>query len=196
MEKKKVGILLFNEVELLDFAGPYEVFSTTDFPCSNDKAFTLKTLSQQRGNVTSRNGLRVVPDADISEAGGLDLLIIPGGYGAEVVEIENRLLIDWVAEQSKRVEIIASVCTGAFLLAAAGLLSRRQATTHWKRIEKLQRDYPDIEVVRKNYVDTGPILTSGGVAAGIAMSLHLVERFLGREAALETARDMEYHEEF
>jgi transcriptional regulator GlxA family with amidase domain len=196
MDKRNVGILLFNDVELLDFTGPYEVFSTTDFPGTREGAFNLTTFSQQQGNVTSRNGLMVVPDAGIFEAGDLDLLIIPGGYGAEVVEIENRILIDWIAEQSGRVGTIASVCTGAFLLAAAGLLSNRQATTHWKRLELLQRAYPDIEVVRKSYVDTGPVLTSGGVAAGIAMSLHLVERYLGREAALETARDMEYHEEF
>jgi transcriptional regulator GlxA family with amidase domain len=203
MKKTGVGILLFDEVELLDFAGPYEVFSTANFPGTGDRAFTVQTLSQKGEIVTSRNGLKVLPDGSMrdgcggSDAPEFDLLIVPGGYGAEVVEIDNPVLIDWIRSQSERTPTTASVCTGAFLLAQAGLLSGREATTHWKRIEILQKRFPDVRVREGiTYVDTGDVVTSGGVAAGIAMSLHLVERYLGRETALETARDMEYHGDF
>jgi len=197
MDRKNAGILLFNDVELLDFAGPYEVFSTTFFTDSEEPAFLVLTVSQQGEIITSRNGLKVIPDSTIFDAHDLDILIVPGGYGAEKVEIHNGVLVEWIRSQAGRAETIASVCTGAFLLAKAGLLSGREATTHWKRIDILQRQYPDIGMVRdRTYVDTGKVVTSGGVAAGIAMSLHLVERYVGREAALETARDMEYNGDF
>jgi transcriptional regulator GlxA family with amidase domain len=200
MKKIRVGILLFDEVELLDFAGPYEVFSTTNVPGTGERAFTVHTLSQKGEVVTSRNGLKVLPDRSISggrKAPQFDLLIVPGGYGAEKVEIDNPVIVDWIRLQSERTPTTASVCTGAFLLGQAGLLSGREATTHGKRIDILKKRFPDVRVrAGITYVDTGDVVTSGGVAAGIAMSLHLVERYLGREAALETARDMEYDGEF
>jgi len=197
MKKTAVGILLFDEVELLDFTGPYEVFSTARFPGNGEPAFSVQTLSQKGEVVTSRNGLKVLPDGSMDDPWDFDLLIVPGGCGAEVVEIENAVLVDWIRLQSARSQVTASVCTGAFLLARAGLLSGREATTHWKRIELLQKRFPDVRV-RSGvaYVDTGNVVTSGGVAAGIAMSLHLVERYLDRNGAAETARDMEYHGEF
>jgi transcriptional regulator GlxA family with amidase domain len=197
MEKTRVGILLFDEVELLDFAGPYEVFSTARFPGNGTRAFSVQTLSQKGEVVTSRNGLKVLPDGSMDDPWDFDLLVVPGGYGAEVVEIDNPVLVDWIRLQHARSQVTASVCTGSFLLARAGLLSGREATTHWKRIELLQKRFPDVRVRSgMNYVDTGKVVTSGGVAAGIAMSLHLVERYLDRNAAEETARDMEYHGEF
>jgi transcriptional regulator GlxA family with amidase domain len=197
MKRMKVGILLFDEVELLDFAGPYEVFSTTVFADSEKPAFAVRTVTQHGGTVTSRNGLQVLADDNLADTHGFDILVVPGGRGAEKIEIHNLTLIEWIRSQFEMVQTLASVCTGAFLLAEAGLLSGLEATTHWKRIDVLQKQYPDIGLLKdRTYVDAGKIVTSGGVAAGIAMSLHLVERYVGRNAALETARDMEYRGDF
>jgi transcriptional regulator GlxA family with amidase domain len=193
MKKMTVGILLFDDVELLDFTGPYEVFSTTSFADSDEPAFAVRTISQRGGTVNSRNGLQVIADEDFTGTPYLDILVVPGGRGAEKVEVKNPTLVDWIRSRFEQVQTLASVCTGAFLLAEAGLLSGLEATTHWKRIDILQTQYPDVRLLKdRAYVDSGKIVTSGGVAAGIAMSLHLVERYVGRKAAEETAKDMEY----
>lgn len=183
--QKRVGILLFNEAEVLDFAGPFEVFSYSS--CS------VKTIAQTKDIITARNGLKVQADYDFEDAPFFDILIIPGGYGAEEIEIHNAKVINWIKERSKSVEIMASVCTGAFLLAEAGLLNGKQATTHWMDIDRLENDYPDIRVIRDvKYVDEGSIITSGGISAGINMSLYLVKKLMGEDVAKTTARGMEY----
>ncbi|WOO37992.1 DJ-1/PfpI family protein [Anaerocolumna sp. AGMB13020] len=191
MSCRKIGILLFNEVEVMDFAGPFEVFSITE----NDagKAFEVYTIARKKELISTRNGLKVQPDYDFHDAPQLDILIIPGGYGAEVIEIHNQETIDWIRRSFTQVQIMASVCTGAFLLAEAGLLDGKQATTHWMDIDRLEADYPQVRVIRDvKFVDEFPIITSGGISAGINMSFYIVKKLLGLKAAKITAKRMEY----
>ena len=114
--KIKVGILLFNEVEVLDFAGPFETFSIASSD-TGEKLFEVITIGETGEIITARNGLKVLPEAKINDNLDLDILIIPGGYGAEEIEIKNQTVINWIINQKDKVKILASVCTGAFLLA-------------------------------------------------------------------------------
>ena len=193
IEHWNVGILLFNEVEVLDFAGPFEVFSITSDPDSNQKPFSVNTVAQTTDLISTRNGLKVQPDFDFNNSPHFDLLIIPGGYGAEEIEIHNETLIKWIKNRAKDCQIIASVCTGAFLLAEAGLLNGKSVTTHWMDISKLEREYREIKVQRGvKFVDENKIITSGGISAGINMSFYLLNKLVGEEIAITTAKRMEY----
>ena len=187
------GILLFHEVEVLDFAGPFEVLSLAEDANTHQKLVSVKTVAQKRESISARNGLNVLPDYDFTNAPDFDLLIVPGGYGAEEIEIHNQALIDWIKSRATATSILASVCTGAFLLAKAGLLDGKRATTHWMDLDRLAREYPRIAVQRDvKFVDEGNILTSGGISAGINMCLHLLTRLFGAEIARQTARRMEF----
>lgn len=189
----RIGILLFNEVEVLDFAGPFEVFSITSYPESNEKPFTVHTVAQTKDLISARNGLKIKPDFDFLDAPSFDILIVPGGYGAEEIEIHNQTLIEWIKDKSHSASLVASVCTGAFLLAEAGLLEGKQATTHWMDMEHLKAKYPNVKLKKDvKFVDEGHILTSGGISAGINMCLYLVSQLLGVEVASQTAKRMEY----
>ena len=191
VNRVKVGIFVFNEVEVLDFAGPFEVFSLTKD--GDNKLFEVIIIGETYEPISARNGLKILPAAIFKDNLDLDILIIPGGYGAEKIEIKNKTAIDWITEQQKKVKILASVCTGAFLLAECGLLNNKKATTHWMDLDKLENDYPKIEVIRNiKFVDEGEILTSGGISAGINMSFHIVSRLFGAEIAKKTAKRMEY----
>jgi transcriptional regulator GlxA family with amidase domain len=194
MEKKiKVGVLLFNEVEVLDFAGPFEVFSVACFLNTNERAFEVSTVGETGEMILARNGLKVEPHYSFINAPDYDVLIVPGGYGADEVQRYNSVMIDWILECDKHVDILASVCTGAFILAEAGLLNEKRATTHWMDLDTFQAEYPRIHVERAvKFVDEGNIITAGGISAGINMSLHIVSRLLGADVARETAKRMEY----
>jgi transcriptional regulator GlxA family with amidase domain len=192
-QKWKVGILLFNQVEVLDFAGPFEVFSITTGKQLSEKPFFVYTVAEKKDPIKARNGLTVVPDYDFKSAPDFDIRIIPGGYGAEEIEIKNPEVIEWIKRSAKKASLTASVCTGAFLLAEAGLLNGKSATTHWMDIERLEREYPKIRVVNgRKFVDEESVITSGGISAGINMSLYIVGKLLGRETAETTAKRMEY----
>jgi len=192
LEKKRVGIVVFDEVEVLDFAGPFEVFAITEDE-RKAKLFQVSLLGTQPGSVKARNGLTVVPDRLYNEAGPLDVLVVPGGYGAEKITILDRPFLAWLAAQRHQVPLVASVCTGAFLLAEAGLLDGLRATTHHLDFDEFEARWPRITLVRdKKWVDEGPIVSSGGISSGIDMALHLVARLEGQEAADRTAERMEY----
>jgi transcriptional regulator GlxA family with amidase domain len=180
MDKKiKVGIFLFNEVEVLDFAGPFEVFSLTSK--NNEKLFEVLTIGETGELISARNGLKVLPMANFKDKLNLDILIIPGGYGAEEIEIKNQNTINWIKEQKDKVKILASVCTGAFLLAESGILDNKSATTHWMDIDRLENEYPKIRVIKNlKFVDEGN------------MSFHIIKRLFGVEIAKSTAKRMEY----
>lgn len=191
MNKWIVGIFLFNEVEVLDFAGPFEVFSITKV--HEEKPFTVYTVSQNGEMITARNGLKVKPDYSIEDLPPVDILIIPGGKGARENEVKNDIVINWVRQQMKEVKLMTSVCTGALLLAKAGLLEGLKATTHWASIQTFKKDFPNVEVMENvKFVDEGHIITSAGISAGINMSFHIVKNLLGVEIAEETAKNMEY----
>lgn len=188
-----VGILLFNEIELLDFAGPYEVFSLAEYQDSKDKPFSVHTVAQTKDIILTHNGLRVQADCDFQYENKYDILIVPGGLGAEVTELRNPVLLNWIRDKSKEAELIASVCTGAFLLAEAGVLDGKQATTHWLDIDRFEQRYQRV-LVQKNvkFVDETTVMTSAGISAGIQMSLHIVHKFVGKDVAVATAKRMEY----
>ncbi len=185
-----VGLYLFDEVEVLDFAGPFEVFSTAA-RLGAEPPFRLAAIAEHSGLISARGGLRVAAEYALDNHPALDVLLIPGGVVD--AELAKPHVLSWIVEQSKTVQVLASVCTGALLLARAGLLSGRQVTTHWEDIEALRAMLPDASVVPEcRWIDTGPIITSAGISAGIDMSLHLVRRLAGQDAAVRTARQMEY----
>ncbi|MFB6730904.1 DJ-1/PfpI family protein [Bacillus mobilis] len=191
INKWSVGIFLFNDVEVLDFAGPFEVFSVTE--ADKKKPFTVYTVSQNGEMITARNGLKIQPDYSIEDLPPVDILIIPGGRGVRENEVKNETIINWVRQQMKEVKLMTSVCTGALLLAKAGLLEGLQATTHWASIQTFKKDFPNVEVMENvKFVDEGHIITSAGISAGINMSFHIVKNLLGVEVAEETAKSMEY----
>ncbi|SCW82045.1 DJ-1/PfpI family protein [Paenibacillus tianmuensis] len=200
MMKKKwsVGIFVFNDVEVLDFAGPFEVFSVTEYsdqdmdtPESNP--FLVKLVSETGELIHACNGLKVQPDYSFDNAPHFDILVIPGGIGAREKEIYNEKVIQWISQRMGNVELMLSVCTGALLLAKAGLLNGKMATTHWASCDRLENEFPAVTVKRNvKFVDEGNIVTSGGISAGINMSFHVVKRLLGSEVARTTAKIMEY----
>jgi transcriptional regulator GlxA family with amidase domain len=190
-DKIKVGIFIFNDVEVLDFAGPFEVFSLATKDDNN--IFDVFTISENEEIISAKNDLKVKAKYTFTYNCDIDILIIPGGNGAEEFEIKNKTTLRWIIEQSKKVNILASVCTGALLLAECGILKNKKATTHWMDLDRLENDYPDIDVIRNvKYVDEGNILTSGGISAGINMSFYIIKRLFGIKTARSTAKRMEY----
>jgi transcriptional regulator GlxA family with amidase domain len=193
--RSQVGIFIFEDVEVLDFCGPFEVFSVTNAPGEFDddtKLFDVHIIAEATGIVSCRNGLRVQPDFSIDDHPQLDIVLVPGGRGTRRERTNPRILA-WVERQDRQVQLMTSVCTGAFILAANGLLDGKAATTHWASVEWLREHHPAITVrddVR--YVDEGHIVTAAGVSAGIDMALHIVERLHGVKVARQTARHMEY----
>jgi transcriptional regulator GlxA family with amidase domain len=197
MTQRTVGILIFDDVEVLDFCGPFEVFATTITPGADplrgeEPPFRVVTIAERYATVACRGGLLVQPHYTIEDHPRLDILVVPGGYGTRR-EVNNTRLLDWIDAQNRSTELTTSVCTGAFLLAARGLLDNMPATTHWGSIDRLRTAHPAVTVLDNvRYVDNGHIVTSAGVSAGIDMSLHIVSRLLGEETARNTARRMEY----
>ena len=191
----QVAILLYPDVEVLDFAGPYEVFTTASRVHGRrspgaEAPFRVCTVAAQRGPVRARAGLDVVPDHTFDDHPSVDLLVVPGGV--VTAELQRAATIDWIARVHTTTTITASVCTGAFLLARTGLLHGLSATTHWEDIDDLRAFAADTRVLEgRRWVDEGRIVTSAGISAGIDMSLHLVERLDGRDLAVATARQME-----
>lgn len=195
MTKSTVGILIFDDVEVLDFCGPFEVFSTARPAGTRDdsqKLFNVVIIAEEQRTISCRGGLLVVPHATIDQHPPLDILVVPGGQGTRR-ERKNPRLLDWIAQQCQQISLVTSVCTGAFLLAERGLLDQRRATTHWASVEWMRSEYPTITMIdNARVVDEGKIITSAGVSAGIDMSLYVVSRLAGAEAAQWTARFMEY----
>lgn len=192
---RNVGIFLYDEVEVLDFAGPFEVFSTASRLVLRqspeaDLPFRALTVAEFARPIRARGGLTVMPAHDFSAHPPFAALIVPGGV--VTAELQNERVTRWIAAVAAHAEIAASVCTGAFLLANAGLLRGRQVTTHWEDAAELQAMFPDMTVkTGMRWVDEGWIVTSGGISAGIDMSLHLVARLAGEALAVATARQME-----
>jgi transcriptional regulator GlxA family with amidase domain len=188
-------LLMFDEVELLDFAGPYEVFTTANRMAARrapeaPPPFDLVTASPDGRPATARAGLRLHPDVALAEAPAADVLLVPGGVVDAL--LEDAPLLAELRRRSADAQVTASICTGAFVLAAAGLLRDAEATTHWEDAEDLARRHPDLRVrPERRWVDNGRLVTSAGIAAGIDMSLHLVDRLADRELARRTARQLD-----
>ena len=192
-QMKNVGIYLFNKVELLDFAGPYEVFSTTS-ELNDHKAFKVFTVSEDGGAIKSVNGLIVIPDYSFDNHPKIDILIIPGGEGTKN-EIKKKKVMEWVNKTQGSAEIMATVCSGARIPAVLGLLDGLEATTHHSVIEDVKKLAPKVTIDHtKRFIDNGKIMTSGGISAGIDLSLHIVKKLCGEETANKTMEYMEYGE--
>jgi transcriptional regulator GlxA family with amidase domain len=192
---KSIGIYVFDEVEVLDFAGPFEVFSTANRVASRlsegPPPFRLTLVADRAREVRARGGLRVVVGAGFAEHPAFDVLLVPGGEVS--AELERTQVSAWIADVARRATLTASVCTGAFLLAKAGLLDGRRVTTHWEDAADLQRSFPELTVEKDvPWVDEGELVTSAGISAGLDMSLHLVARLASSELAERTARQMDY----
>lgn len=189
--KKTVAIVLFPEVEVLDFAGPFEVFAVTDELRGYD-TFHVITVAETSAPIRARNGLRVLPDHTIATCPKPDLLIIPGGFGTRAL-LKNEPVLAWLRTQAASAELVMSVCTGAFLLAKLGLLDGLRATTHHECLDDLRALAPAaILDATVRFHDNGKFLTAAGISAGIDCSLHVVARLLGPATAADTARYMEY----
>lgn len=189
--KRNVGILLFDDVEVLDFAGPFEVFAMTDELRGHD-TFNVFTIGENVGTVRARNGLKVIPTYVIENSPALQVLVVPGGFGTRAL-LNKPSLLEWIRLKTKHAEVLMSVCTGSLVLARAGLLDGLRATTHHECLDLLRELAPRTDVSdTERFVDNGRILTAAGISAGIDCSLHVVERLLGADAAATTARYMEY----
>ncbi|HET7147246.1 MAG TPA: DJ-1/PfpI family protein [Candidatus Nitrosopolaris sp.] len=191
-----VGMLIFDQVEVLDVAGPYEVFSVTrlneERRRQESSPFRILLISERKGQVSAVGGLLFTPNVTIEDCPDLDLLIVPGGWGTRK-EIKNNTLLRWIADRATKTGLMASVCTGSSLLGKAGLLEGREATTHWRTFDFL-RDAAPTAKIREDLLFTldDPIFTSAGVSAGIDLALRVVSHFFGTEIGLATARQMEY----
>lgn len=186
-----VGIYIYDHAEVLDFSGPFEVFSTASRLSEPKGLFKVFLLAETLQPVNARGGFSVNPQYALTDHPALDVLIVAGGVHS--AELHKPGVIAWVAEQARSVPLVASVCTGAFILAQAGVLDGLEVTTHWEDVADLRNDYPALTVSEgRRWVDTGKLVTSGGISAGIDMSLHLVSRLGGMALAKMTARQMEF----
>ena len=193
----RIGIVVFEQVDLLDVGGPYEVLLTASRLVERDGGeppFDVLTLGVTGEPVAAYGGLRLTPQSTFAEAGPLDVLIVPGAIRIDDVLADSRLM-DSVQGAIRDVPVVASVCTGAFVLGALGLLEGRPWTTHWEDVEDLAGRLGGAGAAGEawvRWVDDGEVVTAGGLSSGIAMALHLVERLAGRDLALRTARQIEY----
>jgi transcriptional regulator GlxA family with amidase domain len=191
MRTKLLAILIFDDVEVLDFCGPFEVFSVAN-RFTDPPAFSVLTVAEKAGQVVTRGGLSVNTHHRLADCPQPEILLIPGGQGTRK-EMHNTALIEWIKQVSTKAELILSVCTGALLLAKAGLLDGLEATSHHGAIELLRQTAPMTTVhADRRIVDNGRVICSAGIAAGIDMSLHVVSQLLGQEVAEKTAKQMEY----
>lgn len=188
---RRVAIVIFDEVEVLDFCGPFEVFSVTGGR-QNEKPFQVVTVAERLKPIIARGGLSINPTHDFDGCPEVDIVVVPGGMGTRR-EMNNPRMIEWLTKRAGKAELVLSVCSGALVLAKAGLLEGMTATTHHGALEELRRISPSIDIdCSQRFIDNGRVIVSAGISAGIDMSLHVVARLLGGEQALETARYMEY----
>jgi transcriptional regulator GlxA family with amidase domain len=188
---RTVGILLFDDVEVLDFAGPFEVFSVAGRR-DGLELFRVVTVAESDRPISTRGGLSVNPAHTLNDCPGLDLLVVPGGFGTRR-EMRNEAVVAWVVARAAEAESVLSVCTGALILARGGLLDGMDVTTHHQAIELLREAAPGARVhPDRRILDNGPLVVAAGISAGIDASLHLVARMHGEAVARETARYMEY----
>jgi transcriptional regulator GlxA family with amidase domain len=192
MAQKKVGIIVFDNSEVLDVMGPYEVFSVAG-RLSEPSQFQVVLISDTEDkNVSLRHGLRIHTDMSIYEMQEFDLIIVSGGITTSAER--NKNLLEFLVKSKARGTTIASICTGAFILAEAGLLGKNRVTTHWEDQKELQDKFPDLTVIpNQRWVESEGIFTSGGISAGIDLSLHLVQVLADLDLALRVAKQMEYN---
>ncbi len=183
------GILIFNQVEELDFAGPWEMLTLWSKVADGPENCLI--VGETKSAVTCAKGLSVNPHVSFEECPKLDYLLVPGGIGART-QVNNRILVDFVANQGQHCQAVLSVCTGSFILHAAGLLSGKKATTHWGSLERL-RALGNVQVVEERYVRDGNVWTSAGISAGMDLMLAFIASVSGETAAGQVQSQAEYY---
>jgi transcriptional regulator GlxA family with amidase domain len=196
MTRKHVGIVLFNDIEVLDFCGPFEVFSATrlneEKRRDEPSPFEVSLISETLSHVTTTGGMRVMPQYSFKNCPSVDILVVPGGWGTRK-ELNNPVMLEWLRIQAAEVETLTSVCTGSMLLGFAGLLDGLHATTHWRSLGWMRESFPEVIVeYDQHVVSDGRVFTSAGISAGIDMALKVVARYYGEGIARATAAHMEY----
>ncbi|MDZ7934230.1 MAG: DJ-1/PfpI family protein [Emticicia sp.] len=197
---RTVAIFIFDDVEVLDFAGPFEIFGVTGKQNGGEGLFDVFTVAE-KPKIAARNNLIIEPTYTFENCPTPDILLIPGGGGFRPDgtpfgtrrEMHNQKLLDWVQKMNESVELLLSVCTGSFILAKAGLLEGLSATTHFKVMDVMREIAPNTQLFpEKRWVDNGRIILSAGVSAGIDMSLYIVSKLHGEEVAKDTATYIQY----
>ena len=196
MKSKRVGIVIFDDVEVLDFCGPFEVFSAVrlneDKRREEPSPFEVLLVAEKSAAVSASGGMQVIPHHTFHTCPRLDVLVVPGGWGTRR-DLETPAMLDWLRQRAAEVETLTSVCTGSMLLGFAGLLDGRHATTHWKSLDWMRDSFPSVTVAYDQHVvEDGRLLTSAGISAGIDMALKAVARCCGETVARATAKHMEY----
>lgn len=193
MTTRTVALFLFEQVEVLDFAGPFEVFSMARDD-AGQPLFSVQTFSVDGQTLKARNGLQIIPQHSLATLPPHDILIIPGGPNAAIeIQMQNDTLMQWIGAQAQQVELLLSVCTGAWMLAKAGVLAGKHATTYHTDYGRLRELEPTVITHEgERWADNGNLVTSAGVSAGIDMSLYVVQKLHGAAIANATARRMEY----
>ena len=197
--KKNVGIFIFDDVDILDFSGPYEVFYRARFSpgiesrLSNDEdPFKLFTVTQKYKTISASGGLKIIADFNFKNCPHIDILIIPGGFGTRKL-LKNKITIQWIKNISNGASLVSSVCTGSLLLAKAGLLKGKKATTHWGALKLLKEISTSTKVISDQRVVEDGIITSAGVSSGIDMAFIIISKLLGENIASDTAKYIEFN---
>lgn len=199
---KSIAILLFDHVEVLDFAGPFEVFSIAG-QRNVGEPFRVFTVAEKK-SIAAKNNLIVQPTYLLDECPSCDIFLVPGGGGYHPdgkpfgtrYEMDNSTLLTWIKVRAEKAELVLSVCSGALILAKAGLLENKEATTHFMAVDLLKSIAPTTKVSpEKRWVDNGQVVLSAGVSAGIDMALYIVEKLQGKAVSKEAAQYMQYASE-
>ncbi|MGD1840363.1 MAG: DJ-1/PfpI family protein [Thermonemataceae bacterium] len=189
--KKNIGIFIFDEAEVLDFAGPFEVFSVAS-QLYDHSLFEVFTVAEQPKAITAINGLSVNPTYDFQKAPSIDILLLAGGEGTKQL-LENQKVLDWIASTHTTTHYTASICSGARMLGKLGLLDHQPYCTHHQVYEDMQRLVSTGQPQKgQRFVQAGKVFTSGGISAGIDLSFHLLALLTNKEVAEQTAQYMEY----
>lgn len=193
---KRVGIVVFDDVEVLDFCGPFEVFSTTRLDEERRREepspFEVLLIAQFDRPAVTAGGMKILPHFTFDGCPPLDILVVPGGWGTRR-EMTNDAMLSFVVSHAAHVDTLASVCTGSLILGNAGLLDGLRATTHYRSLGLMRELFPKVVVDSgSQVVEQGKVITSAGISAGIDMALHVVARYCGETVARSTARHMEY----
>ena len=188
---RNVGFIIYENMEILDFTGPYDVFATAS-QLSEKPCFNTVSISKDGKSVKEKFGLKIKPECSFDNCPDIDILIVPGGPGSRK-KITKKKFLKFIAKRGKTSELVFSVCTGALIVAAAGLLKGCKATTHYLHMDLLKKLEPDLEIVDdRRFVDNQKIITSAGVTSGIDAALYVVKKLEGKELALKVAAHLEY----
>jgi transcriptional regulator GlxA family with amidase domain len=191
MQSYNTAIFIFDNVEVLDFTGPFEIFNSAN-RILRQEVFKVYTVSENINKLNARNSLQVTPDYSIRDCPEPDILIIPGGEGRKI-QMNNKIVLDWINLCYDNLKFLFSICTGAFILGNTGLLNGLKATTHHLSYDEFEITFPEAELIRNvPYIDNGKIITSAGISTGMKASLHLLDKISGGDLGGKTAEYMEY----